>query len=94
MTTVDYSPPTYRQPDSRALSAPVTETPQRVAESALAEVEKPLQPFVSDGHRHTWIMIWRVLLASMAATSPGRGPSDRTPERLRGGRRAAQGWYA
>src|SRR5689334_7996979 len=46
VTKVEFDPRIYRRPDSKALSATVTETIRRASEKAMAEVEKLLQPYV------------------------------------------------
>lgn len=55
VTKVEFDPRIYRRPDSRELSTTVTETIQRATETALAEVEELLQPFVPDGQFQAYL---------------------------------------
>lgn len=55
VTKVEFDPRIYRRPDSKELSATVTETIQRATEAALAEVEELLQPFVPDGQFQAYL---------------------------------------
>lgn len=45
---VEFDPRIYRRPNSKELSATVTETIRRATEKAMADVEELLRPFVPD----------------------------------------------
>ncbi|SCL21536.1 Conserved DNA-binding protein YbaB [Micromonospora nigra] len=48
VTKVEFDPRIYRRPNSRELSATVTETIRRATEKAMGDVEELLRPFVPD----------------------------------------------
>ncbi|MGC5054244.1 YbaB/EbfC family nucleoid-associated protein [Micromonospora sp. DT48] len=55
VTKVEFDPRIYRRPNSKELSATVTETIRRATEKAMAEVEKLVRPFVPDSQFQAYI---------------------------------------